>query len=88
MSGPLTGLPVPGYHPQPVSAVTTVTAHKIEEERLLRRIDALDADGSADPQWLATARTYLELGFMALNRAVFKPGRIALPGDAIDGKHG
>jgi hypothetical protein len=34
-----------------------------------------------DKRWLLVARTQLEQGFMALNRAIFQPQRIALPGD-------
>lgn len=34
-----------------------------------------------DPRWLAIARTGFEQAFMALNRAVFQPQRIALPED-------
>lgn len=31
---------------------------------------------------LAVGRTQLQLAFMALNRAVFRPGRVTLPEDA------
>jgi hypothetical protein len=34
-----------------------------------------------DPRFLALARTHLQIGFMALNRAVFQPQRIRLPED-------
>ena len=30
-----------------------------------------------DQRWAAVARTHLEQGFMAMNRAVFRPGRIS-----------
>ncbi len=36
---------------------------------------------SANHGWLAIARTQIEQGFMALNRAVFKPGRVRLAED-------
>jgi hypothetical protein len=39
------------------------------------------ADG-IDGYWLGVARVYLELGFMAMNRAVFQPQRAKLPEDA------
>jgi hypothetical protein len=32
-------------------------------------------DAQYDQRWLSIARTMLEEGFMALNRAVFKPQR-------------
>jgi hypothetical protein len=77
------GLPVAGYKEQPMAAVRLVNMNKHREERLLRIIDDLikgqDPQGLAidsDPRWLAIARTHLEQGFMALNRAIFKPERI------------
>lgn len=72
------GLPVAGYQPQSNDAVTTVNEHKEMEERLLRRIESLP---TLDGRWAAVARTHFEQGFMALNRAVFKPGRVKLPTD-------
>lgn len=38
-------------------------------------------DVRADGRWLAIARTKFEEAFMALNRAVFQPGRVKLPED-------
>ena len=75
------GLPVAGYRPQTTAAVERVNGHKIIEERILRIIDALQAIGEGDPRWLEIARTDLEKGFMALNRAVFQPSRIEIPGE-------
>lgn len=34
-----------------------------------------------DQRWLAIAKTDMEKAFMALNRAVFQPGRVKLPED-------
>ena len=39
---------------------------------------------AAREQWLAIGRTHLEQAFMAINRAVFQPGRVALPEDGTD----
>ena len=72
------GLPVAGYQPQTIAAVDLVNTNKVIEERVMRIIDALQAAGEADPRWLAIAKTDLEKGFMALNRSIFKPGRIDL----------
>ncbi len=36
---------------------------------------------SLDKRWLALAKTQIEQGFMAMNRAVFQPGRVSLPED-------
>jgi hypothetical protein len=75
------GLPVAGYHSQNDSAIDLVNRNKVIEEQVLRVIDGLSAVGAGDPRWLAIARTDLEKGFMALNRAIFQPGRIKLPGE-------
>lgn len=79
-----TATPVAGYHPQSERAIALVNHFKEVEERLLRDIDAMcDSTEPArfDMRWLAVARTQLQQGFMALNRAVFQPGRVRLPGD-------
>lgn len=87
------GLPVSGYKPQSAEKVALVNSFKEAEERLLRSIDAagrlMTRDENTDillttlnPRWTAVARTHFEQGFMALNRAVFQPGRVALPEDA------
>jgi hypothetical protein len=34
-----------------------------------------------DQRWLATGRTDIEKGFMAVNRAIFQPGRAQLEGE-------
>lgn len=81
------GLPVKGYQQQPQIAVDAVNQNKEAEEKILRLIDDLQngtLNGEsfiADPRWLAIAKTQLEQGFMALNRAIFKPGRVRLEGD-------
>ena len=75
---------VAGYVAQSDEAVALVNHFKEVEERLLRDMDVM-ADsrepGRFDGRWLAIARTQLQQGFMALNRAVFQPQRIRLPGD-------
>lgn len=78
------GLPVAGYRPQSEQAIGTVNHFKEVEERLLRDIDAMRDSVEKhrfDQRWLSIAQTALEQGFMALNRAVFQPSRIRLPGD-------
>lgn len=77
----LSGLPVHGYRPQSTNAVEIVNYNKQVEERLLRMIETLVASGDADKRWLAVAKTFFEEGFMAINRAVFKPGRVELEGE-------
>lgn len=75
-----TGLPVAGYRPQTTGAVQMVNQNKQDEERILRALDRLKAE-DVDQRWLAIARTHIEQGFMAMNRAIFKPARVDLPED-------
>lgn len=75
------GLPVEGYRPQPRSNVELVNHNKQAEEIILRNMDAMRNMEGVDQRWLAVARTQLEQAFMAWNRAIFRPGRIALDGD-------
>jgi hypothetical protein len=74
-------LPIAGYRPQSDERVGMVNANKDMEERLLRLLDDGLKMGLLDQRWAAIARTDLEKGFMAFNRAIFQPSRISLPGD-------
>ena len=79
-------LPVAGYTAQPDEKVALVNEFKADEERLLRKLDALQRqaipeDFPHDGRWLSIARTHFQEGFMALNRAVFQPPRLSLPED-------
>jgi len=85
------GLPVSGYQPQSDAKVALVNEFKQDEERLLRKIEALGSrvvppgvvEGfDVDGRWAAIAKTHFQEGFMALNRSVFQPSRIGLPEDA------
>lgn len=75
-----TPLPVAGYTSQSPQKVALVNQNKRMEEQVLRQLDMLSdaakATGEFDGRWLSIARTHIEQGFMALNRAVFKPTRI------------
>lgn len=75
------GLPVAGYKSQPDEAVEIVNAHKAAEERILRMLDLHRGADGVDQRWLAIGRTHIEEGFMAINRAIFQPGRVTLPED-------
>lgn len=78
------GLPVSGYRPQNDENVRVVNTNKELEERVLRQIDAIlraAPQNEWDPRWAAVAKTHIEQGFMALNRAIFRPERIKLPGE-------
>lgn len=76
-----TGLPVAGYRPQSDAKVDLVNANKRVEETALRMLDHLATLPETDKRWLAIGRTEIENGFMAVNRAVFRPARVDLPGD-------
>ena len=77
----LHGLPVPGYRAQSPEAVAAVTQAKMAEERVLRLLDQLATMPGIDGRWFAIGRSHIEQGFMAVNRAVFQPGRVVLPDD-------
>lgn len=79
----VTGLPVPGYKAtQPQERIDQVAEFKRDEERLLRKLDAMKEDAGIDQRWLAIGRTHLEQAFMFINRSVFAPLRASLPEDA------
>lgn len=73
--------PIHGYQMQEPASISRVNNNKYLEERVLRTIDEHFAHGGCDPRWLHIAKTHIEQGFMALNRAVFQPKRIDLPSD-------
>lgn len=70
------GLPVAGYRSQPADAVALVNLNKLAEEGVLRILDGLEGVEGTDRRWLAIARTHIEQGFMAANRAIFRPQRL------------
>jgi hypothetical protein len=77
-------LPVLGYRAQDTKAIDRVNSHKQLEERCLRALDSMQGDPAFDQRWLAIGRTQMELAWMAVNRAVFKPERAVLDGDEDD----
>lgn len=75
-------LPVAGYTAQTDDKVQVVNRNKELEERLLRICDEMRQSADVyDGRWVSIAVTHFQEGFMALNRAVFKPSRIKLPED-------
>lgn len=69
--------PVKGYTDQNKENIENVNQNKYLEESVLKRLDVLFADDNSDKRWLSIAETHIEEGFMAMNRAVFKPKRIS-----------
>ncbi len=67
--------PVTGYNDQSQEALDTVNRSKqfeidlAEFVKYVKGNDHLETDG----RWANIARTHFEQGFMALNRAIFKP---------------
>jgi hypothetical protein len=78
------GLPVHGYVSQSDENVNTVNLNKMMEEHLLRILDKMKLNPNYDQRWLAIGRTHIEEGFMAINRAVFRPKRVTLPEPTSD----
>lgn len=77
-------LPVSGYKAQTQETVEVVNSFKRDEERLLRKLDEMKKGiglNTFDQRWLNIGRTHLEQAFMTINRAVFRPDRVRLPGD-------
>ncbi|HEY9212065.1 MAG TPA: hypothetical protein VIQ29_04330 [Ancylobacter sp.] len=70
---------IAGYRPLTSVIQELVNVNKEAEERVLRILDELKARPDIDQRWLAIGRTDIERGFMAVNRAVFQPGRVLLP---------
>ena len=73
-------LPVAGYNAQSDENVHLVNLNKRDEERILRSIDLYAMNPDVDKRWLSIAKTHIEQGFMAMNRAIFKPQRVKLEG--------
>lgn len=75
-------LKVHGYTAQSQAKQDLVNSYKILEERVLRALEIENsAEISVDPRWRSIAITHIQQGFMAMNRAIFQPKRIALPED-------
>ena len=78
-------LPVSGYKPQNDASVGKVNHNKRLEEEVLRVLDVLKQQSEVDQRWLAIGRTGIEQAFMAINRAIFQPGRVQLLPDVNNG---
>lgn len=61
--------------------VLRVKDHRKIEERILRLLDRYESSPETDKRWLDIGRSYIEQGFMAINRAVFEQKRTELPED-------
>lgn len=71
--------PIKGYRPLQPEMVELANKNKLIEELALRQLDRHVRNHDSkeiDQRWVSLARTHLQIGFMALNRAVFQPTRI------------
>ena len=62
--------------------VTIVNINKAHEERVLRHLDSLKGNPAYDQRMVSIAYTSVQEAFMWANRAIWRPGRVALPEDA------
>lgn len=74
-------LPVSGYTKQSGDKVAAVNVNKELEENILRMLDHLKGRADVDQRWVAIGRTHIEQAFMAINRSIFQPQRVKLPGE-------
>lgn len=65
---------IKGYRQLSVEEQARINALKELGETVGRAVDEVDAAPGADKRWAAIARTDLQKGFMALIRAIAKPG--------------
>jgi hypothetical protein len=64
----------------PKQAANTITNSKEVEEMVLKFMDGVLSQGPThvDGRWMAIARTHVEQGFMAIERALTQPARYRL----------
>lgn len=71
--------PIKGYRPLEPEMVELVNQNKLIEELVMRQLDRHVREHNSkeiDQRWVSVARTHIQQGFMALNRAVTQPTRI------------
>jgi hypothetical protein len=66
---------MPGTSEDEIRAKIRAKLSRMEDEILLT-LDAFKDSPAADPRWLAIGRSHVELGFMAIKRAVYEGKRI------------
>lgn len=68
---------IKGYRQLAGTEVDMINRLKDEGERLELLLDDIGRLSNADGRWLATARTQLQLGFMAAVRSITNPSTFA-----------
>lgn len=81
MSEQVTTPKILGYTSVSEDTATSVNENKQLEEIIVRRIEAFQKDPNTDKRQLALSATHIEDAFMHMNRALYKPTRVKLPGD-------
>ena len=74
---------IKGFTDQSAKNKLYVNRNKDIEERLRRIIDDMKGQPEFDQRLVAVASTQFQGAFMFLNRAIFQPQRIRLPGDEL-----
>lgn len=72
--------PISGYRELSDDEIKLINQLKEMEERTLRVFETV-AIGSVDLRWVAIAKTHIQEGYMAINRAIAQPARVKLPED-------
>jgi hypothetical protein len=65
-----------GYRPLEPQMIELANRNKLIEELVLRQVDAMRKNPELDQRLIQMAFTDFQMGFMALNRAIFQPTRI------------
>lgn len=65
-----------GYRELTQRKIDMINEGKILEEKVLRYIDWMETEPGTDLRWLATGRTSIQQGFMAVFRGVLLPTRL------------
>lgn len=74
---------VPIYAPPPIKGYRKLSNRELEEvntmkgseEALLAKLEKMRGEDRYDQRWLAIGRTHIEQGFMAIVRAILRPGK-------------
>jgi hypothetical protein len=65
--------PVEGYRELDENELKDMNDMKALEQRVLDSIDIVAQDQRYTDRWISIARTHVQQGFMALNRAIARP---------------
>lgn len=75
---------IAGYRQLAPGDIHLANQNKQLEELVLRQLEKVAKTDGVDGRFVAIAKTHIQEGFMALNRAIFQPGRLLGPIDVED----